>query len=42
MQQQGSMYIFDITITSGTNQTNKKIIMKLNDEADFVMSFNVN
>ena len=41
-QQQGSMYIFDITITSGTNQTNKKIIMKLNDEADFVMSFNVN
>lgn len=41
-QQQGSMYIFDITIASGTNQTNKRIIMKLNDEADFVMSFNVN
>ena len=41
-QQQGSMYIFDITMMSGTNQTNKKVIMQLKNGTDFVMSFNVN
>ena len=41
-QQQGSMYIFDITMMSGTNQTNKRVIMQLKNGTDFVMSFNVN
>lgn len=41
-QQQGSMYIFDITMISGTNQTNKRVIMQLKDGTDFVMSFNAN
>ena len=41
-QQQGSLYIFDITITEGTKQTNKRVIMQLKDGTDFVMSFNVN
>ena len=40
-QQQGSLYIFDITITEGTKQTNKRVIMQLKDGTDFVMSFNV-
>ena len=39
-QQQGSMYIFDITMISGTNQINKRVIMQLKDGTDFVMSFN--
>ena len=41
-QQQGSLYIFNITITEGTKQTNKRVIMQLKDGTDFVMSFNVN
>lgn len=41
-QQQGNLYIFDITITEGTKQTNKRVIMQLKDGTDFVMSFNVN
>lgn len=41
-QQQGSMYIFDITMISGTNQINKRVIMQLKDGTDFVMSFNAN
>lgn len=41
-QQQGSMYIFDITMRSGTNQNNKRVIMQLKDGTDFVMSFNAN
>lgn len=41
-QQQESLYIFDITITEGTKQTNKRVIMQLKDGTDFVMSFNVN
>ena len=41
-QQQGSMYIFDITMISGTNQNNKRVIMQLKDGTDFVMSFNAN
>ena len=41
-QKQGSLYIFDITITEGTKQTNKRVIMQLKDGTDFVMSFNVN
>lgn len=41
-QQQGSLYIFDITIIEGTKQTNKRVIMQLKDGTDFVMSFNVN
>ena len=39
-QQQGSIYVFNITITDGTNQTGKNVIMKLLDGTDFVMSFN--
>ena len=39
-QQQGSIYVFNITITYGTNQTGKNVIMKLLDGTDFVMSFN--
>lgn len=39
-QQQGSIYVFNITITDGTNQTEKNVIMKLLDGTDFVMSFN--
>lgn len=41
-KQQGSLYIFDITITEGTKQMNKRVIMQLKDGTDFVMSFNVN
>lgn len=39
-QQQGGIYVFNITITDGTNQTGKNVIMKLLDGTDFVMSFN--
>ena len=41
-QQQGNMYIFDITISDGIKQINKRVIMQLKDGTDFVMSFNVN
>ena len=41
-QQQGSLYIFDITVSDGVNKSNKRVIMQLKDGTDFVMSFNVN
>lgn len=41
-QQQGSLYIFDISATSGTIKIDKRVIMQLKDGTNFVMSFNVN
>ena len=42
-QQQGSLYIFDITITEGTKQeVSFSVVMQLKEGTDFVMSFNVN
>ena len=42
-KQEGDLYISDITIKENeTSIAQKKIIMKLLDGTDFVMSFNIN